>query len=321
MYFTLLLYALFGSVFTIGKQSLQYAQPFFIIGSRMTAAGMLLLAYMFLRDRKSFKFDAFSISRLFLLGLFNIFLTNTCEFWGLQYLTSGKTCLLYSISPFIAALLSYFILSEVMNARKWLGLTTGFIGFLPIILSHTDEEKLAGSLFIFSLPELAVLGAATFSVYGWILIRQLVNEKNLNPLIINGISMTIGGLMTLLHSYWIENWNPLPIFEGKEWGFIETTLAMLVISNFICYNLYGFLLKRYTATFMSFAGFSTPIFVVLFGWTFLGEAVPWQFWCSFVVVFLSLYIFHKEEIKSDFFYQTRNFKTKIETDKISISMD
>lgn len=300
-----LLYALFGSIFTIGKYSLQYAQPFFIVGSRMTAAGVILLLYLIFKGQGSFKLDKFSISRLLLLGIFNIFLTNVCEFWGLQYLSSGKTCLLYSISPFLSAILSYFILSEVMNFRKWIGLSAGFLGFLPIIMSHGVEEESVGSLMIFSFPELALLSAATFSVYGWILIRQLVKEKGLSPILINGYSMLIGGLITLLYSYFVETWNPTPIFEGQFWGFLETAVAMLVISNIICYNLYGYLLQRYTATFMSFAGFSTPIFVALFGWIFLEETVPWQFWCSLSIVFFSLYIFHKEEVKSGFVYMKK----------------
>lgn len=297
-----LLYALFGSVFTIGKQSLEYAQPFFIVGSRMAIAGVVLLAYTLYKGQLSLRLDRFCVIRLLLLGVFNIFLTNVCEFWALQYLTSGKTCLLYSASPFLSALLSYFILSEVMSARKWLGLLTGFLGFLPILLTTSLEEESVGSLFIFSFPELALLAAATSSVYGWILIRQLVNEKELPPIVVNGWSMLAGGIITLAYSYIWENWNPFPVYAGQFSGFLQTTLAMLVISNFICYNLYGYLLKRYTATFMSFAGFSTPIFVALFGWLFLGETVPWQFWCSLSIVAFSLYIFHKEEVQPGFIY-------------------
>jgi drug/metabolite transporter (DMT)-like permease len=53
---------------------------------------------------------------------------------------------------------------------------------------------------------------------------------------------------------------------------------------------------------MSFAGLSTPIFAVLFGWLFLDETTPWQFWCSLSIVFFSLYIFHKEEVQPGFIY-------------------
>lgn len=295
MFLVFLLYALFASIFTIGKASLNFADPFFIIGSRMTLAGILMLLYQAIKDSKSFKFDRSCWLYLMLVAIFSIYLTNICEFWGLQYLTSAKTCFLYSFSPFLSAFLSYLILKEVMTRKKWLGLICGFLGLIPIILTHTAEEESVGSFFLFSWPEIALLGATTFSVYGWILIRKTVTHKKLSPFMVNGVSMLVGGLMTLVHSKLTENWDPVPV---SNWlGFAETGLAMLVISNLLAYNLYGFLLKRYTATFMSFAGFSTAIFAAIFGWFFLGESIPWQLWLTLGILFISLYIFHQEEIK------------------------
>lgn len=276
-----------------------YAAPFFIVGSRMSLAGLFLLLYLYIYDRKSLQFDRFTLHRLFLLAVFNVYLTNVCEFWGLQYLSSAKTCLLYSISPFLSALISFIILGEKLNYKKWIALCFGFVSFLPIIFYQSEEEISLGKLGIFSFPELAVFGAATFSVYGWILIRQLQKVRQLSPLMINGYSMFIGGLLTLSHSYSLENWNPVPIYQLS--GFLQTSLWMLIISNFICYNLYGFLLRKYSATFMSFAGFSTPIFSMIFATIFLAEDNPWQFWLSLMAVFSSLYFFHREEIETKLF--------------------
>ncbi len=310
MHLVLILYALFGSIFTIGNHSFEYAHPFFIVGSRMTLAGILLISFQLFRNPRSLKIDSYIAIRLILLAFFNIFLTNVCEFWGLQYLTSGKTCLLYSFSPFISALLSYFILSETLSRTKWIGLIAGFLGFIPILMTQSSKEIAAGTFFFFSWPELSIIVAAGASVYGWILIRQLVKEKDMHPFSINAYSMIIGGLLSLGWSYYMENafWSPLPV--SNYVGFLETTLAMLVISNFICYNLYGYLLKTYTATFMSFAGFTTPIFVVLFGWLFLDETAPWQFWFSLTAVFLSLYVFHREELKPGFVLVKQKIRNK-----------
>ena len=279
-----------------------YAAPFFIVGSRMTAAGVILLLYLYFYDKKSLRFNRFTLHRLFLLAFFNVYLTNVCEFWGLQYLSSAKTCLLYSISPFLSALLSFFILGEKLNVKKWIALCFGFVSFLPIIFYQSEEEISLGKLGIFSFPELAVFSAASFSVYGWILIRQLQKASQLSPLMINGYSMLLGGILTLSHSYTLEVWNPIPVYHVA--GFLKSSLWMLIISNFICYNLYGFLLRKYSATFMSFAGFTTPIFSMIFATIFLAEENPWQFWLSLFAVFSSLYFFHKEEIESQF-YETR----------------
>ncbi len=296
MLFVVLLYALFASVFTISKTGLEYAQPFFLIGTRMTLAGLLMISYQMIVHGKLPSFDLKRFWRIGLLALFNIYLTNAFEFWGLKYLTSFKTCFIYSLSPFLSALFSYFMLAEKMSIKKWLGLLIGFAGFLPILLSQTSHEEAAGQLFFFSWAELAVMMAAACSVYGWILLGQLVKEDGYSPFVANGLSMLIGGVVALAHSALTESWNPYPYTEFMP--FFECAILLIIISNLICYNLYGWLLKRYSATFMSFAGFTTPLFTALFGWLYLGEVVTWPFYVSAVIVFFGLSMFYQEELKA-----------------------
>ncbi len=298
MFFVFLLFALFASVFTVGKMGLEYTQPFFLIGTRMLLAGILLLGYEYYRQGSSFKINWSAWKRILGLAIFNIYLTNVLEFWGLKYLTSFKTCFIYSLSPFISALFSYFIFSERMSIKKWVGLTIGFLGILPMMLSETSLEQETGHLFVFSWAELAVIIAATTSVYGWILLRQLVNENGFSPLLANGLSMVLGGSMSLIHSGCVENWNPVPVTEFLP--FFLCAAWLLVVSNLICYNLYGWLLKRFSATFMSFAGFTTSMFSALFGWGLLNETLNWAFFTSSGIILCGLTLFYQEELKPSF---------------------
>lgn len=298
MHLVILLYALFASVFTIAKTALNFTEPFFLVGSRMVFAGFLLLLYLFLFNIKEFKFEKVNWWRVLRLAAFNIYLTNVFEFWGLKYLTSSKTCFIYSLSPFISALLSYFVFSEKLNIKKVFGLIVGFLGFFPILLNETNSEELTGHLLFLSWAEVAVIIAALCSVYGWILLRQLVKEDGFSPMMANGLSMFLGGLMALGHSAIYENWDPLPVVEYIP--FLECAMLLILISNFIAYNLYGHLLKRYTATFMSFAGFLTPLFSGLFGWIFLDEILGWPFFSSAIIVFVGLILFYQEELKSEY---------------------
>lgn len=297
MFFVLLLYALFASVFTISKTGLEYTQPFFFVGTRMLLAGVLLLSYLYFFKRDQFKFKDFHWWKVIRLAVCNIYLTNVFEFWGLQYLTSSKTCLIYSLSPFVSALLSYFIFSEKMTWRKWAGLSIGFIALLPVLLSATPQEEQGGHFFFLSLAEIAVIMAAICSVYGWILLRQLVKDQGCSPFLANGLSMLIGGGISLVHSRIVENWDPVPVTSAIP--FLECSILLIIISNIICYNLYGSLLKKYSATFMSFAGFSTPFFTALFGWLSLGEVVNWSFYLSTFILFFGLLIFYLEELRRE----------------------
>lgn len=294
MFFVFLLYALFASIFTIAKTGLEYSSPFFFVGSRMVLAGFLLLGYQFLFHPKSFKIEAKDGWLFLKLALFNIYLTNVFEFWGLQYLTSFKTCFIYSLSPFASALLSFFIFKEKMSAKKWSGLLIGFAGIMPVLLAQTTAEERGGQFLLFSWAELAVMVAALCSVYGWILLKQSVNEAGHSPLFANGVSMLFGGAFALLHSYFTESWHPVPVTEF--WPFALCALLLIIVSNLISYNMYGWLLKRFSPTFMSFAGLSTPLFSALFGFVFLNEQIDWPFYVSLAVVSFGLLLFYQEEL-------------------------
>lgn len=243
MLLVLLLYALFASIFTVSKEALVYAKPFFLVGARMAVAGGLMLVFQYFKDKKAFVYKPGSWGRILRLALFNIYITNVFEFWGLQYLTSFKTCFIYSLSPFASALFSYFLFSEKLTQRKWIGLIIGFLGFIPVLVSQSGAEDLAGSLGVFSWAELAVVCAAVSSVYGWILLKQLVFQDGYSPFIANGTSMLIGGVFALVHSVATETWDPVPATNFPV--VIQCTLFLIIVSNCICYNLYGYLLKSF----------------------------------------------------------------------------
>ncbi len=298
IYLVILLFALFASIFGLSKATLAYSEPFFLIGSRMLLAGLLLVGHQLIFNRKNFNFKINHLLPLFLLGLMSIYLTNIAEIWGLQHMSSAKACLIYSLTPFSGALVAYIVLRETLNSKKWLGLFIGFFGLIPILMTQSQSEKMAGEIGNISFAEISLLIAVFCGVYGWTLMKKIINDYKYSPLMANGISMTLGGSLALCHSYFAgEVWNPIPVTDLKP--FILNTLIMCLISNIICYNLYGFLLKRYSATFMSFAGLVTPFFASFFGWMFLNETITWHYFMSIGMFAIGLTIFYQEELKKD----------------------
>jgi drug/metabolite transporter (DMT)-like permease len=294
------MYALWSSIFSLGKITLQYCPPLFLTGARMVLAGFLLLGFLAIFKRSAFKLNRIQVFSIVLLAFFSIYLTNALEFWGLQHLSAAKTCFIYSLSPFFAALFSYLHFKEKMNGRKWLGLGIGFLGFIPVLLTQTGSEELLNAFSFFSWPSLAIMGAALCSVYGWVILRLVVKDHAISPLMANGASMLFGGLIAFGHSFLIEGWNPLP-FQAENLGpVLKGTLAMTFISNIICYNLYGMMLKRFTATFLSFMGLLSPIFASLLALIFLGEPISWIIILSTAVVCLGLWIVYIAELKQGY---------------------
>ena len=288
----ILLYALFGSSFPICKVLLNYTTPLFLLGSRLLVAGPILLMYHSFINKKPITFKWSHLSYFLQLTILGMYLNYLIRFWALHDLPSLKVSFLFNLSPFFSALYSYFFFKEKMSKLQWIGLVIGFTGLIPLMLTTTLAEQELGEFFLISWQELAVLTSVALHSYCWILIRKLVKDKQYTPMMVNGISMTCGGLMALCTSMIVDG--PFPVTNVA--GFVKWSIVIILISNIICHNLYAFLLRKYTATFLSFAGFLSPLFSALYGWGLLGETITWHFFASALLVFIGLYLFYREEL-------------------------
>ncbi len=317
MFLILLLYMILASTFTMGKAVLCYISPIFFIALRMLVGGGLLYAYLIVRKQRILPKRADLLDFLQIIA-FHIYCAYIFEFWALQYVSSSKTALIYNISPFVTALFAWFMLREYLTKNKLIGLIIGLIGIVPWIITKSEcgYFTLAGRENLISLPEIILIVAVISSAYGWIIFKRLMH-KGYSPLMINTIGMLGGGLCALMTSLLFEksprllsNLSTCPVnMPGLQlftsWFGSNAQIAliavymllMILISNIIFYNLYGLLLQRYSATFLSFAGFTCPLFAALFGWLYLGESVGWNFFISAAIISCGLLIFYQEELK------------------------
>ena len=286
----ILLYTICASMFTISKWGLAYTEPIFFVAVRMIFSGVVLGGYLLVRGRmkQSFLQEWWLFAQII---IFHIYLTYICDLCALKSLSSVESAFIYNLSPFVSALLSYVWFNEQMTGKKWFGLFLGFSSLFPeLVQSNAD-------LFANIWPRLITVVAVISSAYGWIIVRALV-QKGYSPLYINGVGMFFGGLIALVTSYATESWTPSPV---SQWvPFIQATIAIIVVANIVFYNLYGYLLKKYTATFLSFAGLMCPLFAGLLGRLFLGETFSWSLVLSFLIVCVGLVIFYSEELKQGY---------------------
>lgn len=297
MILIIILYTLCASMFTISKWALSYSSPIFFVGIRMALAGILLWCYDVVKLYITKERIVFNFRRdwplLAQIVLFHIYLTYICDLCALKNISSIESAFLYNLSPFISAIFSYFWFSERMTLKKWMGLIIGFASLAPELLQASGQD-----FFTALKPKLLTFCAVLFSAYGWIILRRLVKDYGYSPVFVNGFGMFFGGLLALLTSFYTENWVPSPV---TQWApFIQSTLLIIVVANLIFYNLYGFLLNKYTATFLSFAGFMCPFFASILGWLFLGETLPSHLIFSFILVLTGLFIFHQEELRQGY---------------------
>ena len=294
------MYATWSSMFSIGKMTLEHCPPLFLTASRMLLAGILLVGFMLFKTRFSLRLTIKQFFSIAILAVFSIYLTNALEFWSLQHLTAAKTCFIYSLSPFFSAFFSYLHFGEKMNGRKWIGMAIGFAGFIPVLAMQKGSGELITSISFLSWPELTMMAAALCSVYGWVLLRLIVKDTTVSPMTANGVSMLIGGAMALAHSYFSESWNPVPVSASSFGAFAQGTVIMTFLSNILCYNVYGLMLKRFTATFLSFMGLLSPIFASLNSWFFLGEQPSPIIFLSTGIVSLGLWLIYSAELRQGY---------------------
>lgn len=285
-----ILYALFGLSFTLGKLILAHAQPFFTVGMRMVIGSLGLICYIIARHRIQCypaKSDFWSYVQL---ALFSSFIPYSLRSWSLQYLSTVKSALIFNIMPFTTALFAYFLYKEKLTKRKTLGLIIGFLGMLPVIITTTPAE--GWEFFsILSLPELATIVAVCSLSYGMLIMQKLVKHKNCPPYLANAVHMLCGGMLALVLSSAVET----NFIRGDLTTFVIILTAQILISNIVCSNLQAYLLKHYSSTFMSFASFLSPLCASIYGWLIFGETVSWQFFISFGMVIFGLKLYYYDD--------------------------
>jgi len=295
------LFALWSSVFAIAKGALDLTTPSFALALRMLMGGAILFTIAFFKEPgflKKLKAKDFLIFSI--LGLFSVYLSNILEYWGLTTLSSSKACFIYSLCPFFTAVLSYIHLKEKMTIKRWIGLTIGFLGMTPILIAKGGSEESLFSSSLFSLPTLAVIGAALFSVYGWVILRLVVKDNTTSPLVANTFSMFIRGALALGHSLFTDSFSPIPMKLTDVPSLLKTLFIITIISNVICYNLYGHFLKKFTATFLSFMGLLSPFFASVYGYFMLNEPIMPEMIVSSLIVLAGMFLVYAEELKQGY---------------------
>ena len=293
------LYALIALTFVIAKSALFYAKPIFLIGIRMVLAGAILLGYLKAFKKNSLKIDKEDKYKFLRVALYHIYLSFILEFWALQYLSSSKTNIIYSITPFIAAFIAYYFYQEKLNIFKKTGMFLGILAIIPVLIAQYNPSE-GASLLRFSTAECVMLIAVFCGAYAWFLIKDLMN-KGYSLVLINGFAMAIGGVAALITSLIFEFLIPTFIYNhevvlvSNYFKFFLWISALILTSNIIVYNLYGFLLRKYSITFLTLAGFLSPVFGAILGYFLLGEPITWHYLASLGLITLALYIFNVQE--------------------------
>lgn len=290
MFRVILTFALLASAITTNKLLLNPLPPILFVGIRMLIAGIILLALNWFQGKKiHWPVIKQDLPILLLITLCTTYIPAICKSIALKYMTSSKAAFFGSLDPFITALYSYFIFKEKLTIYNCLGIAIAIIGSTILITGDAQLTDATILVSTFSTPQIAAFLAIAIGRYGWILIQMLLKKNHYTPIQINGITMLGSGVISLVTSLMFEQYSQIYIDNYSY--FILLMLYTILIGNVFSLTLYASLLKTYSATFLSLAGFLVPFFVYVYGLIFLGEPISMHFLIALGLTFIGLLIF------------------------------
>lgn len=297
MFLIFVLYFLYASIFVVGKFALQVSQPIFLTGVRMVCAGILsyLIHCTWYGCSQFSKLTRSDWVMIMLLALFNVYITNAGEFWSLQYLSAGKTSFIYNLSPFFVLIFSALLFAEVITYKKVLGMIIGFVSLMPMLMGSSDKIDITRHFGWLSVAEMVMISSSAATALGWVLMRYFMSKQLFTPYFLNGVSLTLGGIMCLLHA-WLFELRPF-VMTGNIQEFMMYMLVMMFIQNIVAYNLHAYLLRFHTATLIALMSFIMPLMTMIMGYVALSEPITLQFFLCSGGVLVGLLVFYQEELR------------------------
>jgi len=250
-----ILWAICFPFITVG---LPDAPPLLFASIRALLAGGCLIVV----GMKMGRMPHYSLRGLMMLALIGFSYTGMGlggMFLGASDVGPGVATVLANAQPLFAAILSLFVLKEVITVRLYLGLFIGFVGVVILALPGFDVG--AGR----SIGALYVLGGAVGTAIGNVLLKLQAGDGDVYwPM---GIQLVMGAVFLFLAS--------LLAGEGFEvdwtWSFAGAVFVLAIPATALMVVLWYALLARAPLNKLNPFTFLTPIFGLLIGTLFFDE--------------------------------------------------
>jgi drug/metabolite transporter (DMT)-like permease len=255
---------IWGTTYLAIKLAIRDFPPFMLVGLRQTLGGLLLLLFAWMTGKANLPGKTY-LGKQAIMGLLTITGGNGFITWGLQYVSSGLSAVIGSLTPVVVVLISLVWKGgERVSARTLIGVLIGFAG-LGIIFRDGWQD--------FLNPQYRWGIAAAFaSCFTWSLgtvMAKRYNEPGVSPVFNAGLQVFIGGLAGFaLHPFVDAGQTAHPTPTG--W---IALVYLTFIGSALAFSLYMFALQHLSATVSSLYTYINPVIASLMGWLWLGESV------------------------------------------------
>ena len=288
-------YACLASAFVTNKLLLAHLSPATLTGLRMFTAGFMLVFWHRASPRFTWAHIKPDLKYLLGVALFTTSIPSILKAFALKHMLSFKVSLIWSFDPFITAMYAYLFWHEKLTWNRALGILIAFVGIMGVLVARSPGEEAMTAWKLISYPEVAAMIAMMLGRLGWMIVQYLLRKDRYTPVEVNGLTMVTSGFLTLVVASFFE---PIDqVIHQLSSPYVLGLLAFtIVVGNYVGYTIYSRALKEYSATLVSLAGFSYPIFAAILAYLTLGETVSWQFGAAAGVIFVGLLVFNWDRI-------------------------
>ncbi|MCE2781472.1 DMT family transporter [Limnohabitans sp.] len=254
--------------------------PVFLSAVRGLGATLLLWLWCRWRGVRLFERDGSLWAGLLAGSLFAV--EFAFIYLGLQHTSASRLTVFLYTSPFwVAALLPLFIRSERLRPLQWLGMVCAFAAVVFALREGFGRGDATGDLM--GLAAGALWGLTTVAIRATNLTRLSAEKLLFYQLAVS--TVVLGLLSHGMGEPWDNSWSRFAI---------GSVVVQTVVGAFASYLAWMWMLGHYPATKISAFVFLTPLFALLFGMLWLGEAVTLPLVMSLALVALGIVLVNQK---------------------------
>lgn len=252
---------IFGTTFLAIKIGIDAgAPPFLFAGTRFFFAGIIvLIAVKLLHGEIGLKTS--KRIDVFLVGIFMTTVMFGCLYWGERYISSSIAALLAATTPIMIGIVEWVQGNRKNSWSKGCGLFISFIGVgiavLPALGIAVTKEALAAVIVI--------LVAEVGNVYGTMTAKKVL-ATGVNPFVLNGWQMLVGGAFLILLSWCTE-----PAAFEMNTNVLISWAYLVVFGSLIGHGSYYWLVNRAGPLLPSTWTYVSPVIAQFVGYYVLSE--------------------------------------------------
>lgn len=272
---------IFGANYSIVKFITPgYIHPFALNFVRVVSS-IILFWLLWIFDQEQVGIQKKHIPRFIACGITGVLINQVFFIKGLSLTTSIHSSLLSLCTPIFITLIAAWLIKELLNWFKIIGLALGIGGALLLILlkdnNHTGTNVLLGDLFV-------MINAISYAFY-LVMVRPLM--LHYSAMHILRWVFTIGGILMIPISapeFLTTNWSVFGFSQWMALGFIA------IGATFFAYLFNMFGVSRIGASATGSYIYTQPVFAAVIAIIFAGEHFSWVKGLAAVLIFSGVYL-------------------------------